>query len=74
MAKYAEGRVGNKPKAGVLYQYKEALYWWIIRYIPDFASIFVQWQNMANAAIHKAATSYGTALHHTTLSEMCNPI
>ncbi|EMC98256.1 hypothetical protein BAUCODRAFT_23062 [Baudoinia panamericana UAMH 10762] len=48
LAVTAEGKIGAKPKAGVLYQYKEALY-----------CIFVQWHNMANAAVHKAAITHG---------------
>ncbi len=59
MAKYARGQSTEKPKAGVLYQQKEGMYWWIIRLIPDFISIYSYWHHISNAAIQKAALQYG---------------
>lgn len=48
----------NKPKAGVLYTQKFGMYWWLVRLIPDFGSIYLRWHMVMNAVIHKAALDY----------------
>lgn len=57
-ASTAKGRIGDKPKAGTLFQLKDGLYWWIIRFIPDFFTQFATWHHTAVSTIHKAALEY----------------
>ena len=59
MAKYAEGRLGRKPKVGVLYRQRDSLKWWIIRFITNFSSVSEHWYIMTDSAIRKAAHTYG---------------
>jgi hypothetical protein len=58
IAKYAKGNIGDKPKAGVLFQMKDSLYWWFIRFMPTFVSIFGLWHHEAVGAIHRAALMF----------------
>jgi hypothetical protein len=48
----------KKPKAGALYTQKFGMYWWLVRMIPDFHTIYLQWHTVMNAVIHKAAMDY----------------
>jgi hypothetical protein len=57
-ASTATGMISEKPKAGVLFQLRDALWWWIQRYIKDVFDIYGHWHTMGTAAIHKAATLY----------------
>jgi hypothetical protein len=54
---YAVGRIKDKVKAGQLYQAKEAIYWWAVRFIPDFPAIFPQWNREIMALIQLTAVS-----------------
>ncbi|KAK6429522.1 hypothetical protein LTR95_014330 [Oleoguttula sp. CCFEE 5521] len=58
MAKYAKGKIADKPKAGILYQQKQGMYWWAVRLIPDWTSIYPRWHQISNAAIAKATLMY----------------
>lgn len=55
MASMAAGKLSEKPKAGTLYQLKEALQWWIICTITNFSSIAQAFHNRVNAHIHMLA-------------------
>lgn len=55
MAEYATSTFGGKPEAGVLQQQKYGMYWWIIRFIPGFSTIYQTWDSMTTAAINRAA-------------------
>jgi hypothetical protein len=57
-ASTATGKIGEKPKAGVLFQLKDALWWWIQRFIKDSLSIYGSWHSYNISAIHKAALMY----------------
>jgi hypothetical protein len=57
-ASTATGRIGEKPKAGVLFQLKDALWWWIQRFIKESFTIFGEWHSYNTSAIHKAALMY----------------
>lgn len=59
MAKNAKGSISEKPKVGVLYQYKEGLYFWMIRNIDDISSVIIRWHNIAVAAIHSSSIEFG---------------
>lgn len=48
----------KKPKAGALYTQKFGMYWWLVRMIPDFHTIYQRWHLVINAVIHKAALDY----------------
>jgi hypothetical protein len=51
ISSYAVGRIKDKVKAGQLYQAKDAIYWWAVRFIPDFPAIFPQWNREMMALI-----------------------
>jgi hypothetical protein len=51
LIKLCKGRIEEKPRTDILYQRKEGIYWWAIRLIPDFSSVFMQWHTLTNAHI-----------------------
>jgi len=51
----ATGKIGAKPKAGVLHQMKDGIYWWASRFIPTFFSNFGNWHSLSTSAVYKAA-------------------
>jgi hypothetical protein len=55
----AQGQISDKPKAGVLYQLKDGIYWWASRIIDDFFGLFSKWLTYSVSAIHKAAILEG---------------
>jgi hypothetical protein len=57
ISSYAVGRIKDKVKAGQLYQAKDAIYWWAMRFIPDFPAIFPQWNREMMALIQLTAVS-----------------
>jgi len=54
-----KGNIGSKPRADGLYQIKDGLYWWAVRFIPKFSTIFGGWHNTVTATIHKIALNLG---------------
>jgi hypothetical protein len=56
---WSEGRLGISIKAGPLWHAKEGLYWWAVRLIPSFTSMFSQWHSELTSHIHLVATQYG---------------
>jgi hypothetical protein len=42
----------EKPKIGILTQRKDNLYWWALRFIPDFIRIFQTWDTQTYSHIH----------------------
>lgn len=57
-ASQATGKIGEKPKAGVLFQLKGCLLWWIMRFVKGFDTVSSEWHSYNTAAIHKAAHTY----------------
>ena len=64
-----QGRIDEKPRANLLYQRKEALYWWAVRLIPDFSNVFLQWHAFSNAHIGFLGITLGLCKSHR---EKCN--
>lgn len=50
--KVAVGKLERKLSAHQLYQHKQAIYWWLIRFIPDFATIAARWHLETSSYIH----------------------
>lgn len=59
-----QGRIEEKPRANLLYQRKESVYWWAIRLIPDFSSVFLQWHTFTNAHIGFLGITLGLSKSH----------
>ena len=42
-ASVTTGQISDKPKAGVLFQLKDGIYWWASRIIDGFFGTFTRW-------------------------------
>lgn len=60
----AKGKRGDKVQAKVLWDRRRALWWWIVRIIPDFGSIYLQWDVQTSAHIHPKAIDLGLSTMH----------
>lgn len=59
VAQIAKGNIGVKAKAGSLWAAKEGLYWWCIRFIETFSTMYQKWHTQLVAHIHLVAISEG---------------
>jgi hypothetical protein len=51
IAQWSEGKLANKVKAGTLWQFKDSLYWWSVRYIKGFSTIYHEWHTRLSGYI-----------------------
>ncbi|KAK5167218.1 uncharacterized protein LTR77_007950 [Saxophila tyrrhenica] len=52
------GKVGKKPKAGVLWAHMASLKWWAVRFIGNFGAIYPTWQSKVTSHIHLVARTH----------------
>jgi integrase len=60
----AKGRIDQLPRTDLLYQRKEAIYWWAMRMIPKFPTVLVNWQMLTNAHIGYLGVTMGLSREH----------
>lgn len=70
MTGLAKGRIGDKIRTDVLWGYKKALYWWAVRFIPDFTSIFGLWHSQMISHIHWLGLTYQLEGSHRPKSNL----
>ncbi|KAF2656801.1 hypothetical protein K491DRAFT_777681 [Lophiostoma macrostomum CBS 122681] len=51
----AEARMGRRLKASILMSRKQDLFWWIVRFIPSFYTMYLAWHLETEAYIHMIA-------------------
>ncbi|CAN9083863.1 unnamed protein product [Alternaria alternata] len=59
MVDLTTGRLGDKVKAGSLWQLKHGLYWWASVLMEDFNIIWQKWHEEVSRHIHYLAVKYG---------------
>lgn len=64
MAQLSEGKIGQKIRTDVLWQHKEALYWWAVRMIKTFTAIYAGWHSETVSQIHLLARKYNLEQGH----------
>lgn len=70
MVTLSSGSIGKKIRADVLWQHKEGLYWWAVRFIPQFTTIYAGWHSQLVAHIHLLARKHELEQHHRPKSEL----
>jgi hypothetical protein len=64
LSDFCKGRLNEKIKASSLWSAKHSLYWWAVRFIPKFSTIYHDWHNSLTAHIHYVAVTEHLSTAH----------
>lgn len=73
LAEFSIGRLGDKVKAGSLWQQKHGLYWWASVLMPDFNVVWQKWHEEASRHIHFIAVKYGLSTAAYAKNNLSDP-